>query len=65
MMNFRIFPNPAPSRLISLSGLSTEVPNQISIYNLYGELSSVHQEEGPNIDLDLSYLGQRGVFYSG
>jgi hypothetical protein len=62
MMDFQIFPNPASFRLITLTGLSTEAPNQICIYNLYGKLSSVHQWEGPNIDLDLSYLDP-GVYF--
>jgi arylsulfatase A-like enzyme len=62
LLDFRISPNPAPSGLISLSGLSEEEKNQISIYNLYGELSAVHHMEGSHIDLDLSHLG-RGVFF--
>ncbi|MFC2129406.1 sulfatase-like hydrolase/transferase [Bacteroidota bacterium] len=61
MINFEIFPNPAPGRYITLSGLLAGEQNQINIFNINGELIRVFQAEGSVIDLDISEL-KKGVY---
>ena len=62
MINFQIFPNPAPGKLVALTGLSNEGTNQINIYNINGELSSVFLADGATISLDLSNLNKDVYF---
>jgi arylsulfatase A-like enzyme len=60
--NFEIFPNPAPGKLITLSGLLAGEQSQINIFNIKGELKIVYQAEESNIDLDISTL-KKGVYF--
>ncbi len=62
MRNFQIFPNPAPGKYITLTGLSVEGRNQINILNIIGELTNDYLVEGTKINLDLSNLNT-GVYF--
>ncbi len=62
MINFEIFPNPAPGKFITLSGLLAGGQNQINIFNINGELKTVYQAEGSKINLDISTL-KKGVYF--
>ncbi len=62
MIDFQISPNPAPGKYITLTGLSGEEQNQIHIYNITGELTTVYLVEETKIYLDLSNLN-KGVYF--
>ncbi len=62
ILDFRISPNPATGKRITLSGLYNDGPNQITIFNIHGELSTVYLAEGTTMNLDLSNL-KTGVYF--
>lgn len=62
LMPFQVAPNPAPEKQVSLTGLPMDGRNQIHIYNLFGELTAVHKQEGSHIKLDLSDL-HPGIYF--
>jgi len=62
LMHFHISPNPSPGKQISLSGLPLAGRNQIFIYNLFGDLTTVYEQEGTRINLDLSNL-HPGIYF--
>jgi len=60
--HFRIFPNPASGGYITLTDLSTEKQTQIHIFNLVGEITSVHLAEGSRTNLPITdYLP--GIYF--
>ena len=62
ILDFQISPNPAAGKLITLTGLSKEGPNQINIFNINGELAAVCLAEEASLSLDLSNLIS-GVYF--
>lgn len=61
-IDFQISPNPAPGKYITITGLSADERDQITIFNINGELITVCQAEGKTINLDLSKLNP-GVYF--
>lgn len=59
---FRIWPNPAPDRLVFLSGLSGEDINLIYIYGVDGKLEKVYSTAMSELNLDLTWMSH-GMYY--
>jgi arylsulfatase A-like enzyme len=60
--SFTIYPNPAPGKYITLSGLSESGSNTVCLYRLDGQLYLQHTISGKEVDMDLSHLNA-GLYF--